>query len=53
MTKVAAKGLRFDYREIDEETHNIDEHMLVFTPVLSLLKLRFKKRKDGLDLPKI
>ena len=43
ITKAAAKGLRFEFSEIDEETGSFDEQVLVYTPVLSLLKLRFKK----------
>lgn len=53
ITKAAAKGLRFEFSELDEETGSVEEQVLVYTPVLSLLKLRFKKKQDFIDMPKV
>lgn len=60
ITQVSAKGLKFEFREesqvkADSLFRNIcdnstDEEVLVYTPVLSLFKLRFRKQ---LHLPKI
>lgn len=53
ITRCAAKGLKFDF---SEEAHNgysnsvENEELLIYTPVLSLFKLKFKKE---LRLPKV
>ena len=56
ITKVSAKGLRIEFYEATQApvqqliSTEDDSELLVYTPVLSLFKLRFKK---NLNLPKI
>ena len=50
ITLVAAKGLKFEFSEELNLGKTLNEEMLVYTPVLSLFKLRFKSH---LNLPKI
>lgn len=52
ITKTSAKGLRFDFSEYDQATQSLNEEVLVYTPVLSLIKLRFVEDARP-DMPKV
>ena len=42
ISKVSALGLRFEFYDIDSEGRDEEKEMLVYTPTLSLFKLRGK-----------
>lgn len=49
ISKVSAVGLRFEFYDIDSEGRDEEREMLVYTPTLSLFKLRGKSTR----LPKV
>lgn len=48
MSRVSARGLKFEF--VEELGKKVNEEVLIYTPVLSLVKLKFKEETG---LPKV